>query len=251
LFCHQKNGLCHWIAWILGTASNCCCTADVYRAQLVRLYTWFFLLHRWDLVENVDKFQSGTDGHKLTIVEVVTTSSPLYKLTFFPTDCQTNLLQICIITVIEETAWEFYYSMITSRKPLIIFERKDCLCSLDWNLYIICFSIWRVIILHLSSFKMLIKLYIKAAIRILPWLILKNIWKNDECIMENNFSRSIRWSKIVGDFSVCIVKKYCLSENKTKCKNFVELHTNLQYIQAYTILNLSIARLIFELLILS
>jgi len=28
----------HALAHILGTASNCCCTADVYRAQLVHLY---------------------------------------------------------------------------------------------------------------------------------------------------------------------------------------------------------------------
>jgi len=29
----------------------------------------------------------------------------------------------------------------------------------------------------------------KTIIRILLWLILKNIWKSDECVMENNFSR--------------------------------------------------------------
>jgi len=56
-----KKGLCHWIAClILDTASNCCCTADVYRVRLVHLYVWFFLLHGQDLIENVDKFQSGT-----------------------------------------------------------------------------------------------------------------------------------------------------------------------------------------------
>jgi len=41
LFCHQKKvfaiGL-HALVHILGTATNCCCTADVYRARLVYLY---------------------------------------------------------------------------------------------------------------------------------------------------------------------------------------------------------------------
>jgi len=46
--------------------------------------------------------RTTTDHCKLTAVEVVATSSPLYKLTFFPTDRQTNLLQIHAITVIEE-----------------------------------------------------------------------------------------------------------------------------------------------------
>jgi len=32
------------LAHILGTASNCCCTADVYR-PLIHLHAWFFLLH--------------------------------------------------------------------------------------------------------------------------------------------------------------------------------------------------------------
>jgi len=40
----------------------------------------------------------STDRRKLSIA----TSSSLYKLTFFPTDCQTNLPQIRVITIIEE-----------------------------------------------------------------------------------------------------------------------------------------------------
>jgi len=43
-----------------------------------------------------------TDHRKLTAVEVVVTSSPLYKLTFFPSDYQTNLPQTRVITVIEK-----------------------------------------------------------------------------------------------------------------------------------------------------
>jgi len=42
-----------------------------------------------------------TDRHKLTAVEVVATSSSLYKLTFFPTDRQTNSPYTCVITAIE------------------------------------------------------------------------------------------------------------------------------------------------------
>jgi len=45
-----------------------------------------------------------TDHRKLTAVEVITTSSPTYKLTFFPTDRQNNLPQTHAITVIEECA---------------------------------------------------------------------------------------------------------------------------------------------------
>jgi len=54
-------------------------------------------------------FERGksTDCRKQTAVEVVATSSPLYKLTFFPTNRQPNLPQTGVITVIEERAWEF------------------------------------------------------------------------------------------------------------------------------------------------
>jgi len=36
------------------------------------------------------------------------------------------------------------------------FERKDCFCSMHWNLHIICFSVLRVTGLNLPSFKILI-----------------------------------------------------------------------------------------------
>jgi len=68
LFCLQIKkrssplDCCTPLVHILGTVSNCCCTADVYRARLVHLHAWFFLLHGRDLVENVDKFQSGSSG---------------------------------------------------------------------------------------------------------------------------------------------------------------------------------------------
>jgi len=45
-----------------------------------------------------------TDRCELTAGKVVVTSSPLYKLTFFPTDRQTNLPQTRVITVREERA---------------------------------------------------------------------------------------------------------------------------------------------------
>jgi len=56
---------------------------------------------------NTEKSQyMTTDRCKLTANKVVATSSPLYiyKLTFFPTDRQTNLPQTRIITVLEEHA---------------------------------------------------------------------------------------------------------------------------------------------------
>jgi len=46
-----------------------------------------------------------TDRCKLTTDKVVATCSPLYKLTFFPTDHQINLPQTRVITVLEERAW--------------------------------------------------------------------------------------------------------------------------------------------------
>jgi len=45
-----------------------------------------------------------TDRCKLTADKVIANSSPLYKFTFFPTDCQTNLPQTRIISVPEERA---------------------------------------------------------------------------------------------------------------------------------------------------
>jgi len=56
----------------------------------------------WKIVRS-----TSTDRCKLTADKVVMTSSPLYKLTFFPTDLQTNLPQTHVITVPEERAWEF------------------------------------------------------------------------------------------------------------------------------------------------
>jgi len=41
----------HALAHIMGSANNCCCTADAYHAWLVHLYAWFFLLHGQDLVK--------------------------------------------------------------------------------------------------------------------------------------------------------------------------------------------------------
>jgi len=50
------------------------------------------------------KQYTTTDRCKLTADKIVATSSPLYKLTFFPTDRQTNLPQTRLITVLEERA---------------------------------------------------------------------------------------------------------------------------------------------------
>jgi len=47
---------------------------------------------------------TSSDRCKPTAVEVVVTSSPLFKLTFFPTDCQASLLLTCAIIVIEQCA---------------------------------------------------------------------------------------------------------------------------------------------------
>jgi len=41
---------------------------------------------------------------KLIAVKIVVTSSPLYKLTFFPTECQTNQPHTSVIPAIEERA---------------------------------------------------------------------------------------------------------------------------------------------------
>jgi len=61
---------------------------------------------------------TAIDCRKLTAVEVVVTNSPLYKLTFFPTDRQTNLPQRAI-TFTKACTWEFYCSVFASQQLII------------------------------------------------------------------------------------------------------------------------------------
>jgi len=63
-----------------------------------------FISHDRHRLRIVQLRYTTTDRCKLTADKVVATSSPLYNLTFFPTDHQTNLPQTRVITVLEERA---------------------------------------------------------------------------------------------------------------------------------------------------
>jgi len=56
------------------------------------IYSKSVLKNKYRAIQHYSFFQGTSTGcHKLTTVEVIVTSSLLYKLTFFPTDCQTNI----------------------------------------------------------------------------------------------------------------------------------------------------------------